>query len=89
MAEAIRQIGPPEVTRCCWRQAYGGLKTNQVRRIEDLEQQSGRMRRAVSDLTLDTLILQEAAKGIAHAFTSPARQRFDNEDRTEPDRNSV
>lgn len=42
---------------------YGGLKTDQVRRLKELEQENARLRRAVFDLTLDKLILQEAAKG--------------------------
>ena len=46
-----------------WRKEYGGLKVNQARRLKDLEQENVRLRRAVSDLTLDKLILQEAAEG--------------------------
>ena len=46
-----------------WRKEYGGLKTDQARRIKDLEKENGRLRRAISDLTLDKLILQEAARG--------------------------
>jgi len=46
-----------------WRQEYGGLKSDQVKRLKDLETENGRLRRAISDLTLDKLILQEAAKG--------------------------
>jgi len=42
---------------------YGGLKTDQARRMKDLEKENQRLRRAISDLTLDKLILQEAAKG--------------------------
>ena len=46
-----------------WRQEYGGLKADQVKRLKELEQENSRLRRAVSDLTLDKLILQEAARG--------------------------
>ena len=46
-----------------WRKEYGGLKTDQARRMKDLEKENGRLRRAISDLTLDKLILQEAARG--------------------------
>jgi putative transposase len=60
---AIRQIGVSEVTYYRWRQEYGGLKTDQVKRLKELEQENNRLRRAVSDLTLDKLILTEAAKG--------------------------
>ena len=62
-ADAIRQIGVSEVTYYRWRQEYGGLKADQVKRLKELEQENSRLRRAVSDLTLDKLILQEAARG--------------------------
>ena len=52
-----------EVTYYRWRQEYGGLKADQVKRLKQLEQENSRLRRAVSDLTLDKLILQEAARG--------------------------
>ena len=61
--DAIRQIGISEVTYYRWRREFGGLKTGQVKRLKDLEVENGRLRRAVSDLTLDKLILQEAARG--------------------------
>ena len=63
VADAIRQIGVSEVTYYRWRQEYGGLKADQVKRLKELEQENSRLRRAVSDLTLDKLILQEAARG--------------------------
>jgi transposase-like protein len=63
IADAIRQIGVSEVTYYRWRQEYGGLKADQVKRLKQLEQENSRLRRAVSDLTLDKLILQEAARG--------------------------
>jgi transposase-like protein len=63
IADAIRQIGVSEVTYYRWRQEYGGLKIDQVKRLKELEQENNRLRRAVSDLTLDKLILTEAAKG--------------------------
>ncbi len=63
IADAIRQIGVSEVTYYRWRQEYGGLKTEQVKRLKELETENTRLRRAVSDLTLDKLILQEAARG--------------------------
>ena len=63
VADAIRSIGVTEVTYYRWKQEYGGLKTDQVRRLKELEQENTRLRRAVSDLTLDKLILHEAAKG--------------------------
>ena len=60
---SIRQIGVSEVTYYRWRQEYGGLKTEQVKRLKELETENTRLRRAISDLTLDKLILQEAARG--------------------------
>jgi transposase-like protein len=63
IADAIRQIGVSEVTYYRWRQEYGGLKADRVKRLKELEQENSRLRRAVSDLTLDKLILQEAARG--------------------------
>ena len=63
MADAIRQIGVSEVSFYRWRQEFGGLKIEQVRRLKDLELGNSRLRKAVSDLTLDKLILTEAAKG--------------------------
>src|SRR5262249_42590820 len=67
MADAIRQIGGSEVTYYRWRQEVGGLKTEQVKRLKDLELENSRLRKAVSDLTLDKLILQEAPRGNFHA----------------------
>ncbi len=63
VADAIRQIGVSEVTFYRWRQEFGGLKSDQVKRLKDLELENNRLRKAVSDLTLDKLILSEAAKG--------------------------
>jgi len=63
IADAIRRIGVSEVTYYRWRQEFGGLKTEQVKRLKELETENSRLRKAVSDLTLDKLILQEAARG--------------------------
>jgi putative transposase len=63
VADAVRSIGVTEVTYYRWRNEYGGLKGDQVKRLKELETENGRLRRAVSDLTLDKLILAEAAKG--------------------------
>ena len=63
VADAIRAIGVTEVTYYRWRQEYGGLKSDQVRRMKELETENQRLRKAVADLTLDKLILQEAARG--------------------------
>lgn len=63
VADAIRSIGVTEVTYYRWRNEYGGLKGDQVKRLKQLETENARLRRAVSDLTLDKQILAEAAKG--------------------------
>jgi len=61
VSDAIRQVGVSEVTYYRWRKEYGGMGTDQLRRLKELEKENHRLRRAVSDLTLDKLILQEAA----------------------------
>jgi transposase-like protein len=63
MAYAIRSIGVTEVTYYRWRSEYGGMKLDQVKRLKELEVENARLRKAVSDLTLDKLILKEAARG--------------------------
>jgi putative transposase len=63
VADAVRSIGVTEVTYYRWRQGFGGLKRTQVKRLKDLETENTRLRRAIADLTLDKLILQEAARG--------------------------
>ena len=63
VADAVRAIGTTEVTYYRWRQEYGGLKTAQVKRLKELETENARLRKAVSDLTLDKMILTEAARG--------------------------
>ena len=63
MADAIRSIGVTEVTYYRWRSEYGGMKLDQVKRLKELEVENARLRKAVSDLTLDKLILKEAARG--------------------------
>ncbi len=63
VADAIRQIGVSEVTYYRWRKEYGGMGAEQLKRLKELEKENQRLRRAVSDLTLDKLILTEAAKG--------------------------
>jgi putative transposase len=63
VADAVRQIGVTEVTYYRRRQEYGGLKLDQVKRLKELELENTRLRKAVSDLTLDKLIQKEAARG--------------------------
>ena len=63
VADAVRAIGVTEVTYYRWRQEYGGLKSDQIRRMKELELENQRLRKAVADLTLDKQILAEAARG--------------------------
>ena len=63
VADAIRSIGVTEVSYYRWRREFGGLKSDQVKRMKELEAENARLRRAVADLTLDKLILKEAASG--------------------------
>ena len=63
VAETIKQLGVSDVTYYRWRKEYGGMTTTQVKRLKELEKENQRLRKAVSDLTLDKLILQEAAQG--------------------------
>ena len=63
ISDAVRTIAVTETTYFRWRAEYGGMKNDQVRRLKELELENTRLRRAVSDLTLDKLILTEAARG--------------------------
>ena len=63
IAEAARSIGVSEQTYFRWRAEYGGMKTDQLKRLKELELENRRLRQAVSDLTLDKQILAEAARG--------------------------
>ena len=63
VAEVVKELGIHEVTYYRWRKEYGGMRVNQLKRLKELEQENARLRKAVSDLTLDKMILQEAAKG--------------------------
>ena len=60
--EICKALGITEQTYYRWRQEFGGLKIEQVKRLKELELENSRLRKAVSDLTLDKLILQEAAR---------------------------
>jgi len=63
IADAVRQISVTEQTYYRWRKQYGGMSRGQLKRLKELEKENLRLRRAVSDLTLDKLILTEAAQG--------------------------
>ena len=78
LADAIRAIGVTEVTYYRWRNEYGGLKGGQVKRLKELETENARLRRAVSDLTLDKQILREAARGTSKPRTPRLRGSCDH-----------
>ncbi len=61
--DASRSLGITEQTYYRWRKEYGGLRVDQAKRLKELERENTRLRRAVSDLTLEKLILREAAEG--------------------------
>jgi len=63
VGEVSRQLGIAEQTYYRWRKEYGGLKTTQARKMKDLEKENTRLKKAVADLTLDKLILQESLEG--------------------------
>jgi putative transposase len=63
VAEIVKARGITDVTSYRWRQEFGGMTTAQAKRLQELERENGQLRQIVADLTLDTRILQEAAKG--------------------------
>ena len=63
VADAVRAIGVTEPTYYRWRTEFGGLKLDQVKRLKELERENARLRKAVSDLTLEKVILKEATSG--------------------------
>ena len=63
VGQICRTLGVSEQSYYRWRKEYGGLRTDQARRLKELEKENGRLRKAVSDLTLDKLILKEALEG--------------------------
>ena len=63
IAMAVKAIGITDQTYYRWRREYGGLKIDQAKRLKELEKENQRLRKAVSDLTLDKMILAEAARG--------------------------
>ena len=63
IADAVRQISVTQQMYHRWRKQYGGMNRDQLKRLKELETENQRLRRAVSDLTLDKLILKEAARG--------------------------
>jgi transposase-like protein len=63
VAEASKRIGGTEQAYYRWRKEYGGMQVEQARRLKDLERENGRLKKLVADLSLDNVILKEAARG--------------------------
>ena len=63
ITHAVRAIGVTEPTFYRWRKEYGGLRVGQAKRMKEIEKENARLRRTVSDLTLDNQILQEVVRG--------------------------
>jgi|TARA_R100000365_G_C2731504_1_gene61691 transposase-like protein len=61
--QAVRSIGVTEQTYYRWRKEYGGLQVGQAKRMKDMEMENRRLRKAISDLTLDNQILKEVLSG--------------------------
>jgi transposase-like protein len=61
MPQVCRKLGVTEQTYYRWRKEYGGVRTDQVKRLKELEKENGRLKKVVADLTLDNAILKEAA----------------------------
>ncbi len=58
-----RGLAISEQTYYRWRKEYGGLRTDQARRLKDLERENARLKKLVADLALDKAMLQEALSG--------------------------
>ncbi len=63
VTEVVKALGVTDVPYDRWRQEWGGMTTAQAKRLKERERETGQLRKVVADRTLDTLILQEAAKG--------------------------
>ena len=63
VGEVSRKLGITEQTYYRWRREYGGMRTEQARRLKELEKENSRLKKLVADLSLNNAILQEAARG--------------------------
>jgi len=63
VTEVCRELGVSDATYYKWRKDYGGMGLDQARRLKELERENARLKKAVAELTLDKLILKEAASG--------------------------
>lgn len=60
IGQVCQQLGVSEQTYYRWKKEYGGMKADAMKRLRQLEQENGRLKKAVADLTLDNQILKEA-----------------------------
>jgi len=63
VADVCKQLGISEPTYYRWKKEYAGMSTEHLKRLKDLEQENGRLKKAIADLTLNNQILKEVAKG--------------------------
>lgn len=63
VTQVIRKIGISDVTYYRWRKEYGGMQVDQAKGMKELEQENGRLKKIVADLSLDNAILKEVSKG--------------------------
>jgi transposase-like protein len=63
VGEASRKLGVTEQTYYRWRKAYGGMRVEQAKRLQELEKENSRLKKLVADISLDNAILKEAARG--------------------------
>jgi transposase-like protein len=61
--EIVRQLGVSEMTYYKWRKEYGGMRVDQAKRLKELEAENQKLRKVVADLSIDNVILKEAARG--------------------------
>jgi transposase-like protein len=63
VVQVCKKIGITEQTYYRWRKEYGGMRTEQVKRLKNLEKENARLKKLVADLSLDNEILKEVASG--------------------------
>lgn len=63
LEQAAKQVGVTPTTLARWKAEYGGLRVDQAKRLKELERENSRLRKIVSDQSLDILILKEVSKG--------------------------
>ena len=63
LAVMLKKIGVSDCTYYRWRKEFGGMRTEQAKRLRELEQENARLKKVVADFALDNAILKEAARG--------------------------